>query len=571
MSINLEAFPLEVLIIIMEQLVLSIGITKAVRLRSVNKSFNTSILFAICESQVVCIYDQATPHLSKRIPPPLKGRILLTKSLACEATTKLPAVIASVNKALDHLTHPIKEDQIRQHLAIAEAVAGMAWSTYPLSQRRHRDADAETEAQNVLSGAVVLGNLPLIKSLLEGPIPALARANSESPFFGRPLQLAAAWGHLPVVRYLLDCGADPHATSCYSSDPEKLDVEDDLNDDPNSVNEDSDDGWGSDSDYSDDDETTEDDEATEDDIWKWREQVRLLDWYVYRSAAGSALRAAALGGHEDIVRLLLEPQYRISPSKPEYFRAVVAGARGGHIHLCQLLIHTIGKHLSDCPGVGDAMLREGIRHGQKAIVQMLLDDGVNVNGEPYFDGCPPLSIAASQGNGRMVQFLLDRGARTIFKAPWPSSRMSPIQFAARGGHQEVVEILLQHGNHPMTALRCAIRQGQKLRHEFPARIEVLGEAIEIKNPRMISLLVNFGIQLDDLDDEYIQVEPLIVRAKTMAGGCWIADFLLSIGANDEEVDEDERQDNFSEDDFDQAPEIDGVTITRRTWDWIGKY
>ena len=73
------------------------------------------------------------------------------------------------------------------------------------------EIDDKMKAQNLLCGAIVAGDLVLVQSLLRGSqSPTTVVVNKESPYFGRPLHLAAAWGHLEIVQYLLDSGADPH-------------------------------------------------------------------------------------------------------------------------------------------------------------------------------------------------------------------------------------------------------------------------------------------------------------------------------------------------------------------------
>lgn len=68
------------------------------------------------------------------------------------------------------------------------------------------------EAQNLLSGPIVLGDLSLVKSLQAIRSPIIADVNGLSPYFGRPLALAASWGHLHIVHHL-HSGTDPHLTS----------------------------------------------------------------------------------------------------------------------------------------------------------------------------------------------------------------------------------------------------------------------------------------------------------------------------------------------------------------------
>jgi hypothetical protein len=63
--LNLQDLPNEVLLLIIEELVRTIGIYNAVLLRSVSHTFDAALLHAICNSQVnsqvVEIEDEATP------------------------------------------------------------------------------------------------------------------------------------------------------------------------------------------------------------------------------------------------------------------------------------------------------------------------------------------------------------------------------------------------------------------------------------------------------------------------------------------------------------------------------
>ncbi|KAK7979852.1 hypothetical protein PG989_012309 [Apiospora arundinis] len=76
---GLQAIPNEVFDLIVEPLVVAIGIRKAVRLRTVSRAFDAAILHAICDRQVVDIYDLATPELYKFIGPEIRGRIIAVK------------------------------------------------------------------------------------------------------------------------------------------------------------------------------------------------------------------------------------------------------------------------------------------------------------------------------------------------------------------------------------------------------------------------------------------------------------------------------------------------------------
>ncbi|KAI9712381.1 MAG: hypothetical protein M1820_001594 [Bogoriella megaspora] len=540
--LNLQEFPHEILISIAEQLVRRIGIYKAVSLRSVNRAFNSAILHAICHSEVLSIDDCATPYLARRMAPTLKGRILLTRLRSKDVrNSTLLHVLATVNRALDNATKPESQEQrIKQHQMIAEAVALKHRDQTSQTQNQFRHIDAKVQAQNVFSGAIVLGNLQLVKELLQLRSPELVDENVENPYFGRPLQIAATWGHLQIVEYLLACGANPRV-------------------------------------------------CDDDQDWESDREIYVGDPYIYRHSEGSPLRAAVLGGHEAIANLLLEPKHRISITSMEYVRAVVAGARNGHLHTLEKLIEPMKKSLSDMPRLQREILWEAACHDQIAIVKMVLDSGVDIDIAPLPDcfghGCA-LSIAASAGKAHMVQFLLDNGADANF-SHLSQRKFDPIEIASHRGHEEVVDKLLERGADSVRAFIHATDRGQarlvnRLHTRDPslhtkiwdwdytAGFHALRQAIATKNPDVIKLLVGIGVPLNE-GYEYLDLP--IITAKMYAAE-WIVDLLLSLGAKDEELNEENlfrRDEGYSEEDLSKQMVRGGVRITKRTWEWVSKY
>ncbi|KAI0853397.1 ankyrin [Daldinia vernicosa] len=542
-GMEINKFPALVFASVIEYLVLTVGIYKAVRLRLVNRRFNSEILFAICIKQVIDIDDPATPWVSSMIDPSIKARIFLHRSRSGKGKQdSYVTTITSVNKAIDLLTQQTEEGRNEQHQIIAEAICAM----HPYGIKIwHRTININThiEAQNILSGAIVLGNLPLVKSLLEAPN-ASAQVNFETPYFGRPLQLAAVWGHLHIVRYLIDRGANPRAISYDSED----------NDGRN---------W---------------------DARNWDAHMPAFALPVV------ALRAAALGGHEDIVNLLLEPEHRLSTtSKEEYFRAIMAAARGGHLNICQLLIALTGKTLRYFPRLRDEIFGEAIVHGREEVAQMALDSGIDINAKLWRGGGEDVSalyIAASRGDIRMVRFLLDRRASI---GPYMTLTLNPIESATYSGHQEVLEILLERRAYDGGLLEVAIKGGQArlvkwLLGKYPSEItgsnqyplgnglnpvgtSMLLSAITVRNPDIITLLVNAGLSLKEICDA-----EFVIHTAGLLPSRWIVDFLVSLGVIDlDPKDYESYQWTPEEDELLYSEEIGRVKVSRRTWQWVGKH
>ena len=86
-------------------------------------------------------------------------------------------------------------------------------------------------------------------------------------------------------------------------------------------------------------------------------------------------------------------------------------------------------------------LHKAAMGGHKVVVQLLLDNGADLNGANEF-GCTPLHDAVTWGYKEIVQLLLERGAKvhTKNKRGW-----TPLHTAAIGKCNEIVQILLDKG------------------------------------------------------------------------------------------------------------------------------
>jgi len=538
--VDLQALPQEILNQIIEHLVVVIGIQKAVMFRTVNRSFNNAILEAICVSQVVDMYDPATPGLEYRMNPTLRGKIFAIKSRSTEATgTSHLSVIANVNRTLDKLVGEADEDTMkRRHELVAETVG----SVYTVSQWKKGPFAPNLDAQNLLSGAIVIGSLPLVKELLESNelSPALADVNGDTPYFGRPLTVAATWGHIKIIQYLLDCGARPDLfSSRYGPDENATRAK-----------------W-------------------EDKDWDPQDEKSFWRVSTYRDTPLSALSAAVLGGYEDIVHLLLLPQYRLPSTKFEYLHALLAGARVGRLDLIQAIFDTLGKSLSDFPGLGNEMIWEAIASNRKEVVQMLLDNGIDANaffypGNRWYSGT--LQMAAFMGHASMARFLIERGARVNFDGLNKTGNL-PIEIAARCGQEEVVQLLLEHGADPVLALRNAAQGGQPHMVKFlldkypdlPQREdgdvgrETMWKAVASRNLLIMTILIESGVSLNE---DYPHPSLLPINLAKQGAGPWVVEHLISLGAED--------TDEIAT--TDKCPvNVGEVLVSERTWQWVGKF
>ena len=84
---------------------------------------------------------------------------------------------------------------------------------------------------------------------------------------------------------------------------------------------------------------------------------------------------------------------------------------------------------------------------------------------------------------------------------------------------------------------------------------------------MISILVDLGVPINH--DNPTSCDNPMVIAKTFSAE-WIVNYLLSLGAKDQEVDLDETPDTFLEDCY-NLQILRGIRLTEITWKWMGKY
>jgi len=230
-----------------------------------------------------------------------------------------------------------------------------------------------------------------------------------------------------------------------------------------------------------------------------------------RGAAQDVLRAAARGGHVRLTELLLHSATGVCPadntdgadrahaggpvgsgavcfSKQEAVECCLAGAvEGGQLAVCEALLRDHGADAQPTK-----MLSAAAWHGHMGMCRLLLQHGAEVNAQALKD-------AAMEGHEAVVSLLLQHGAQAN------THNGEALIWASKRGHANVVALLLQHGAQPHAgeALVQAACNGHEavvsllLQHGAQPHVnQALMEAAREGHADVVSVLLEHGAQFN---------------------------------------------------------------------------
>jgi ankyrin repeat protein/aminoglycoside phosphotransferase (APT) family kinase protein len=180
--------------------------------------------------------------------------------------------------------------------------------------------------------------------------------------------------------------------------------------------------------------------------------------------SSTALQAASAGGHETVVKMLLDAGADVNAQGGEYGNALQAASRESHETVVKMLLDA-GADVNAQGGYYGSALQAASAGGHETVVKMLLDAGADVNAQGGYYGSA-LQAASREGHETMVKMLLDAGADVNAQGGYYGTAL---QAASEGGHETVVKILLdaradanaQGGWGSDTALQVASERGHE--------------------------------------------------------------------------------------------------------------
>ncbi|XP_046405893.1 uncharacterized protein LOC124170897 isoform X3 [Ischnura elegans] len=190
--------------------------------------------------------------------------------------------------------------------------------------------------------------------------------------------------------------------------------------------------------------------------------------------ASTPLMEAAQEGHLDLVRYLLQSNGNVRAQTQTGDTALTYACENGHTDVADLLL-TYQADLEHESEGGRTPLMKACRAGHLCTVQFLISKGADVNKQTTNNDHTPLSLACAGGHLAVVELLLAHSADPFHKLKDNSTMLIE---AAKGGHTSVVQLLLDYPHSimmtppPGVAPQPQIPQQQGSLHEVPEAVRV---------------------------------------------------------------------------------------------------
>jgi ankyrin repeat protein len=163
--------------------------------------------------------------------------------------------------------------------------------------------------------------------------------------------------------------------------------------------------------------------------------------------------------------------------------ALVDAARAGNRAMVELLLSR-GADVNPKENAGQIPLHVAVQNGFQAVVEVLLANKADVNAQNS-SGVTPLFLAAGRDNPRIVSLLLEHKADVNLP---DQSGATPLINAAHSGHPENLKLLLAAGANPNVETSAGGNGSAPMQGGFSGRT-ALSFAAESGSPEMVKMLL----------------------------------------------------------------------------------
>jgi len=167
--------------------------------------------------------------------------------------------------------------------------------------------------------------------------------------------------------------------------------------------------------------------------------------------ASTPLMEASQEGHLELVKYLLEAKADVNATTGTRDTALTYACENGHTDVADLLLQ-YGAQLEHESEGGRTPLMKAARAGHLCTVQFLISRGADVSRQTSNNDHTPLSLACAGGHLNVVEVLLQQGADPFHKLKDNSTMLIE---AAKGGHTTVVQMLIDYPNSLVSAAAAA--------------------------------------------------------------------------------------------------------------------
>ncbi|KAI5206740.1 hypothetical protein E4T39_02258 [Aureobasidium subglaciale] len=196
------------------------------------------------------------------------------------------------------------------------------------------------------------------------------------------------------------------------------------------------------------------------------------------------LQAASSHGHLETVRVLLEAGAQVNTETGFYGYALHGALAGGHKDVSLLLLES-GADIRSIGGICGTALHAAAFGGILEIVKLCLESGMDVN-MPNEERGTAICFAACQSSLEIIQFLLDHGANINYDS---GQYGTPLEIACEHGRLDVVELL--------------IRNGVNISFKPQPGAGAINNACRRGFHKLMAYLIGQGADINDIDDDVV--------------------------------------------------------------------